>query len=93
MTMAATDKTTQLTGLQNIGPTIARRLVEVGVRTFRDLKKVGPGEVYRRVRAANPGKTIPLCYYLYSLEAALAEIHWDELPQSTKDRLKREVEC
>ena len=77
--------------LQNIGPTIARRLRSVGIRTRGDLERLGPAPVFRRVRDENPGKTIPVCYYLYSLEGALRDVHWDSLGERTKARLRREA--
>jgi len=82
---------TPLLGLKNIGPTIAARLAAVGVRTVGDLRALRPAEAYRRLRAANPGKTIPVCYYLYSLQGALDGVSWEALPQSTKEWLLGEI--
>jgi len=76
-----------LLGLKNIGPTIAARLQAVGVETVGDLRAAGPAEVYKRVRAAHPGTTIPVCYYLYSLQGALDGEHWDALSPAVKERL------
>jgi DNA transformation protein len=28
-----------------------------------------------------------VCYYLYALEGALLDLHWDELPKSLKEDL------
>ena len=77
--------------LRNIGPTIARRLNEIGIHTREDLKRVGPVTAYRRIRENCPDQTIPVCYYLYSLEGALADTHWDALPQAIKDELFAEA--
>lgn len=80
-----------LKGLANIGPTIAARCSEVGVSTVGDLRRVGVVEAFQRVRANNPDKHIPVCYYLYSLQGALQGIHWDALPERTKRKLVREA--
>jgi DNA transformation protein len=80
-----------LNGLTNIGPTIAGRLEQVGIKTVADLKRVTPVGAYQLVRDNNPDKTIPVCYYLYSLQGALDEVHWNDLPKKLKDRLLEQV--
>jgi DNA transformation protein and related proteins len=82
---------TLLKGLINIGPTIAARLEAVGIRTVGDLRRVGPAGVYNLVKANNPGKTIPVCYYLYSLQGALDDVHWDAVAEKTKQKLLRQI--
>lgn len=77
--------------LQNIGPTVAQRLLEIGVRTRADLETMGSAEAYRRICAKHPGKTMPVCYYLYSLEGALRGCHWDALGGSVKASLSKQV--
>ncbi len=82
---------TPLLGLTNIGPAIARRLAEVNINTVGDLQSIGPAEAYNRLRAHNPGTTLSLCYYLYSLQGALDGVHWDALPAKVKDQLRAEA--
>ena len=77
--------------LKNIGPTIARRLREVGIRNARDLRAVGAVAAYRRICATRPAETVPVCYYLYSLEGALRGLHWDALSAKTKQALVAQV--
>lgn len=81
----------KLRGLKNIGPTIADRLGVVGIKTVADLKRVGPAKAFALVKAAHPDITIPVCYYLYSLQGALEGKHWDALAESTKGRLLQEA--
>ena len=76
-----------LAELRNIGPTIKNRLNEIGVRTLADLKKVGAVNAYLRICASHPQRTIPVCYYLYSLQGALMDLHWDDLPERLKKSL------
>jgi DNA transformation protein len=80
-----------LKGLTNIGPTIADRLSGVGISTVGDLRRVGVVQAYQMVRANNPEKHIPVCYYLYSLEGALQGVHWNALPKQIKQKLKNEA--
>lgn len=82
---------TVLRGLRNIGPTIADRLDTVGLKTVGDLKRVGPAKAFNLVKDAYPKVTIPVCYYLYSLQGALEDKHWDALTEATKTRLLREA--
>lgn len=77
--------------LKNIGPTIARRLREIGVLTSGDLRALGAATAYRRICSKHPSKTIPVCYYLYSLEGALRNQHWDALGPQIKEQLLRQV--
>jgi DNA transformation protein and related proteins len=82
---------TMLRGLRNIGPTIADRLESVGLKTVGDLRKIGPAAAFNLVKSAYSDVTISVCYYLYSLQGALEDKHWDALAQSTKSRLRREA--
>ena len=77
--------------LKNIGPTIAKTLALIGIKTRSDLERAGPVGAYLHLCASFPNKTWPVCYYLYSLEGALRDKHWDDLPQTLKDRLLAEV--
>ncbi len=82
---------TLLLGLKNIGPTIAARFEAVGVKTVGDLRIIGPAEAYKRVEASHPGTTMPVCYYLYSLQGALDGVHWDALSKAVKEKLLKDA--
>ncbi|MBL8230892.1 MAG: TfoX/Sxy family protein [Bryobacterales bacterium] len=81
----------RLRDLRNIGATIEKRLNEIGIRTPEQLADVGAVEAWRRIRAKNPNVTVPVCYYLYSIEGALRDVHWDDLPTEVKKRLVKEA--
>jgi DNA transformation protein len=83
---------TPLKGLKNLGPTIVARLHEIEIYTKEDLRRVGSAAAYVHICARNPGKTIPVCYYLYSLEGALRGAHWNEVPAQVKRELLEAVE-
>ncbi|MGI0019718.1 MAG: TfoX/Sxy family protein [Nitrososphaera sp.] len=84
-------KKSGLAGLKNIGPTIEKRLNEIGIKNKSDLEKVGAAKAHRMIRDRNPGKTMPVCYYLYSLQGALMGRHWNDLPEKTKEQLLKQV--
>lgn len=76
---------------KNIGTTIIQRLNEIGVYSLADLAELTPVKAYKEICEYNPGKTFPVCYYLYSLEGALLDLHWDDLPKDLKKDLLRQV--
>ncbi|MGK0189484.1 MAG: DNA transformation protein [Verrucomicrobiales bacterium] len=82
---------TNVEDLRNIGSTIASRLNEIGVFTERDLRALGAVEAHRLILRNFPDKTLPICYYLYSFEAALRDVHWDDLPESKKRTLRNQL--
>lgn len=81
-----------LCDLTNIGPTIAAKLAAVGIETVGDLRRISPAGAFKLVKANNPGMTLPVCYYLYSLQGALDGIHWNVLPEKKKRVLLRDAE-
>lgn len=82
---------TPLAQLKNIGKTIEKRLNEIDIHTREDLARVGAVDAYRMIRDRHPGQTIPVCYYLYSFEGALLDLHWNALPKPLKDELLAQV--
>ncbi len=80
-----------LNKLMNIGKTIEARLNEVGVYDEESLARLGPVEAYHLIKSRYPNRTIPICYYLYSLQGALDDLHWDDLPTAQKTYLKDQV--
>ena len=84
-------RATELAKLRNIGPTIERRLGAVGIRTRRDLQRLGAVNAFRQIRKRFSDKSISVCYYLYSLEGALRDVHWDDLPPQVKQRLRAQT--
>lgn len=86
------DRTKSIKGMKNIGGTIARKLDTVGVKTLEDIEKVGPVNIYKKLVRKYPDQTLPKCYYLYSLQAAIMGIDWRELPKEIKRELLKELE-
>lgn len=88
---ATSKRKSELSRLKNIGPTIEKRLNEIDVYTRSDLERVGPVNAYWRICRNYPEQTIPVCYYLYSLQGALTNVHWDKVPKKTKEKLSMEA--
>jgi DNA transformation protein len=80
-----------LKGAKNIGTTILKRLNEIGIYSLADLADITPVKAYKKICEQNPGETFPVCYYLYSLEGALLELHWDDLPEDLKKDLRKQI--
>lgn len=74
--------------LKNIGATVAQRLNEIGIHTKDDLKRVGTVTAYCEMKQRYPEARTPLCYYLYSLEGALRDQHWDDIGEDVKEALR-----
>jgi DNA transformation protein len=82
----------KLKDCKNLGKTIIRNLEKVDIKSYSDLQKVGPVEIYKRLTRKFPDKTWPVCYYLYSLEGALIDMHWDEIGKQRKEKLRKSIE-
>lgn len=76
--------------LRNIGPKSAAWLRQVGLHTRADLAAAGPVEAYMRVRRAGFRPSLNL---LYSLEGALNDCHWQEVPDERRKALVEAAEA
>ncbi|MDX1739454.1 MAG: TfoX/Sxy family DNA transformation protein, partial [Alphaproteobacteria bacterium] len=63
-------------------------LREVGINTSDDLTELGAVEAFRRVYFRYQDEMNFTSVYLYALEGALTDTHWNHIPQSRKDFLK-----
>jgi len=79
--------------LRNIGRTIEARLMAAGITNCRQLKKLGAVKAFLKMQALEPRAKLPVCYYLYSLQGALLNVHWDDVPERTKRRLVKATEA
>ena len=70
--------------MRNIGPKSAAWLRQVGLRTRQDIAVVGAVDAFMRVKRAGFRPSLNL---LYALEGALADCHWQEIPQARRDQL------
>jgi hypothetical protein len=79
----------RLRDLRNLGPAGERMLRDAGIRSPEQLDEVGAVEAYQRALAAG-GR--PSLNFLWSLEAALLDLDWRELPAGRKAELRAEIE-
>ncbi|HBS62052.1 MULTISPECIES: TfoX/Sxy family protein [Stenotrophomonas] len=70
--------------LRNIGPKSAAWLRQVGLRTPEDLIAAGAVGAFVKVKRAGFKPSLNL---LYSLEGALQDCHWQELPEARRIEL------
>jgi len=81
----------ELEELRNIGKVVAERLRGIGISTRNDLEQRVAAAVYPAMRDAYPNAMLPRCYYLYSLEGGLRDVHWGALPEDVKNELSVEA--
>ena len=70
--------------LRNIGPKSAAQLRQVGVRTIDDLRALGSLEAFVKLKRAGFKPSLNL---LYSLEGALLDCHWQQVPEERRSEL------
>lgn len=77
-------------GLRNIGPTTAAWLAEVGIDTPERLRRLGPVEAYKMVKAWRPWDvTLTL---LWALEGAVTDSDWMDVPPERRLELRRALD-
>jgi len=76
--------------MRNIGPKSAAWLRQVGLRTQEDIVAAGPVDAFLRVKRAGFRPSLNL---LYALEGALADCHWQEVPEARRQQLVGEYEA
>jgi DNA-3-methyladenine glycosylase I len=76
---------TPLAQLPNLGPVSANWLAAVGVRTPRDLERLGAIDAYRILKGHGYPASLNL---VYAIEGALRGLAWNRLPAALKAELK-----
>ena len=76
--------------LRNIGPKSAAWLRQVGLRSLDDVAAIGAVDAYMKVRRAGFKPSLNL---LYSLEGALVDCHWQEVPDDRRAELVAAAEA
>ena len=76
--------------LRNIGPKSAAWLRQVGLRSLEDVAAIGAVVAYMKVRRAGFKPSLNL---LYSLEGALVDCHWQEVPEARRNELVQAAEA
>ena len=76
--------------IRNVGPKSAAWLRQVGVRTIEDLTRIGPVEAFLKVKRAGFRPSLNL---LYSMAGALADCHWNDVPEAHRQELVAALEA
>ncbi|MCR8921229.1 TfoX/Sxy family protein [Dasania sp. GY-MA-18] len=78
-----------LLDLKNLGNTSINWLKAIGINSYEDLKNIGPVEAYTQIkqREIKVSKV-----FLYALQGALTDTHWNDLAPSLKQQLVEEAE-
>ena len=76
--------------MRNIGPKSAAWLRQVGLRTHQDIATAGAVDAFMRVKRAGFRPSLNL---LYSLEGALQDCHWQEVPEARRNELVQAAEA
>ena len=76
--------------MRNIGPKSAAWLRQVGLRTHEDIATAGAVDAFMRVKRAGFRPSLNL---LYSLEGALTDCHWQEVPEARRNELVQAAEA
>jgi DNA transformation protein len=71
--------------LPNIGKDTERRLIEVGITTFAELKKEGSRGAWLKIRVIDPSACL---HRLCGLEGAIQGVKKQDLPAKAKTELK-----
>ncbi len=76
---------TALAQLPNIAAKLEKQLMDVGIATADELKRVGSREAWLRILARDPSACI---MRLSALEGAIQGVRWHHLDDETKASLK-----
>jgi DNA transformation protein len=67
--------------LPNIGPTLVRKLQDIGIESYDDLADVGSIEAVLRIKEADRSA----CYnMLYAIEGAIQGQRWHKIPKEER---------
>lgn len=84
------DNAIQIEKVRNIGPKTAEWLQKINISTLDELEEAGALHAYRRLLARFPHKVS--LNALWSIQAALLDLHWLELPAEIKKALLEQLE-
>ena len=76
---------TELKSLKNIGKEIERKLKSVGINSADELIQIGSKEAFFRLKLRYHNVCL---VHLYTLQGAIDNIEYNQLPEETKNELK-----
>lgn len=72
--------------MRNLGPVSTKWLAAIGIRDIDTLRQVGAIEAFRLVKQHDYPANLN---FLYALEGAVRDCHWQALDDETREQLKR----
>ena len=76
----------ELSSMRNIGKEIQKKLKSVGICSAEELTKLGSKGAFFRLKTRYPNVCL---VYLYTLQGAIDNIEYNQLPDEVKRDLKR----
>lgn len=82
-------KNRKISQLRNLGPRMEYYLGEVGIKTEKDLRRIGPVNAYLMIKPLAPRVLNRMA--LYAIYGALTDQNCIHLPEETKEWLEEEL--
>ena len=76
---------TNLTSMKNIGKEMTNKLISVGIETKEKLIETGAKEAFLKIKQIYSNVCL---VHLYTLEGAIQDIEFNQLPENIKKELK-----
>lgn len=78
--------------LANIGPTMAKKLINAGIDTPEKLRKLGAKQAFLQIHQSGGFCGKFHAAYLYGLQGAIIGCDWREIPKEMKEDFKKFTE-
>lgn len=75
----------KLSKLPNIGKKVEQQLIEVGITSFEELRRIGSREAWLKIQSIDESACL---HRLMALEGAIVGVMKKNLPENTKQELK-----
>lgn len=75
--------------LMNIGPVMAKKLINIGIDSPAKLKKLGAKKTFLKLYEKGQFCSKYHAAYLYALEGAIRNCDWRDIPKSVKKEYKQ----
>ncbi len=77
---------TDLKSLKNIGTEMEKKLLSIDISDANTLKEIGSKEAFKKLKDIYPNVCL---VHLYTLEGAILDLNYNDLPVEIKEDLKK----
>lgn len=77
---------TDLKSLKNIGTEMEKKLLSIDISDANTLKEIGSKEAFKKLKNIYPNVCL---VHLYTLEGAILDLNYNDLPVEIKEDLKK----